>query len=322
MRQIAFGCLAVLLVAACANSASSRPAASFRSSAPSSVLSSSGVTDRYPDGLPRLLDGQPVLRGEAALAHARATSDATPFLLGGWMTVVPGLPLVCPLVLPSTGVEWLAPCGQPAFSDVAGDAAGDLVAAGALTFHFLDTSGLGSGPAILRVHVHDPRAAECGGQDTACGRAMVAEAVLWTGDAATAPHPLDLARVTAGLRTAVPGLVLNPIGRDIPFSDCGGVLPAARDYAVAVIPPDVPSVSLVEIGPSPDALGRALPIREGTAAALAAPPLATSGTPGGFQCRWLRVANVALLVRTSDPPRSTDRSFIARLVAGLNPAKP
>jgi hypothetical protein len=321
MRQIAFGCLAVLLVAACASPASSRPSAS-RSSALPSALPSPGVTDRYLDGLPRTLDSQPVLRGEAALAHAGATADATPFLLGGWMTVVPGLPLSCPAVLPSTGSEWFAPCGQPAFADVAGDVAGDVVAAGELTFHFLDTSGLQSGPAILRVHVHDPRASQCGGQDTACGRAMVADAVLWTGDAATAPHPLDLARVTAGLRTAVPGLVLNPIGQDIPFSDCGGALPAARDYAVAVIPPDVPSVSLVEIGPSADALGRALPAGEGTAAALAAPPLATSGTPGDFQCRWLRVANVALVVRTSDPPRSTDRSFMDRLVAALNPAKP
>ena len=285
--------------------------------APSGAGASPGVTERYADGLPRTLDSQPVLRGDAALAHARTTPDATPFLLGGWVTIVPGLPIACPAVLPSPGSEWLAPCGQPSFSDLAGNAAGDLVAAGELTFHFFDTSGLPSGPAILRVHVHDPRAAECGGQDTACGRAMVAEAVLWTGDAATAPHPLDLARVTSGLRTVVPGLALRAIGHDIPFSDCGGVLPAARDYAVAVIPPDVPSASLVEIAASAEALGRALPIGDGTVAALAAPPLATSGGQGGFQCRWLRVANVALLVRTSDPPRSTDASFMDRVVAAL-----
>ncbi len=285
--------------------------------AASPAASASAVTDRYPDGLPRTLDGQPVLRGAAALAHARATPDATPFLLGGWVTVVPGLPLACPAVLPSAGAEWLAPCGQPAFSDVAGDGSGNLVAAGELTFHFLDTSGLQSGPAIQRVHVHDPRASECGGQDTACGRAMVADAVLWTGDAATAPHPLDVARVTSGLRTVVPGLALDPVGDRFSIADCGQILPAARDYAVAVIPPDVPSVSLVEIGPSPDALARALPIAEGTTAALAAQALGTSDGQGGFQCRWLRVANVALLVRTSDPPRSTDASFMDRVVAAL-----
>ncbi len=317
MKRFALACLAVVLVAACGSSASLGPSASHRAPNVSSTSSSPGVTERYPDGLPRTLDGQPVLRGAAALAHARATPDAMPFLLGGWVTVVPGLPLACPAVLPSTGSEWLAPCGQPSFSDVAGDAAGDLVAAGELTFHFLDTSGLPSGPAILRVHVHDPRASQCGGQDTVCGRAMVAEAVLWTGDGATAPHPLDLARATSGLRTVVPGLALRAIGHDIPFSDCGGVLPAARDYAVAVIPADVPSVSLVEIAPSADALSRALPIGDGTVAALAAPPVATSGGQGGFQCRWLRVANVALLVRTSDPPRSTDAGFMDRVVAVL-----
>jgi hypothetical protein len=146
---------------------------------------------------------------------------------------------------------------------------------------------------------------------------MVADAVLWTGDVATAPHPLDLARVTTRLRTVVPDLALDPVGDRFSIADCGQILPAARDYAVALIPSDAPSVSLVEIAPSPDALARALPIAEGTVAALAAQPLATSGGQGGFQCRWLRVANEALLVRTSDPPRSADRSFMDRLVAAF-----
>jgi hypothetical protein len=39
---------------------------------------------------------------------------------------------------------------------------------------------------------------------------------------------------------------------------------------------------------------------------------------GGFECRWLRVENVAVLVRTSDPPRNTDRAFMERLVATLD----
>lgn len=322
MRSILIGCLAVLLVAACGSGASFRPSASPRASNPPSAPSSPGMTGRYPDGLPRTLDGQPVLRGEAALAHARTVSDAAPFLIGGWVTAWAGLPPSCPAVPPSSGGEWLAPCGQPEFSDIAGDTAGNLVAAGELTFHFLDTSGLGSGAAILRVHVHDPRAGQCGGEAAACARAMVADAVPWTGDAATAPHPLGLARVSADLRTVVPGLSLQAMGPQVPFVDCGDILAAARDYAVAVLPSDVPSVSLVEIAPSPDALARALPIGEGTAGALAEPP-PTSGGPGGFQCRWLRVANVALLVRTSDPPRSTDRIFMDRLVASItSPARP
>ncbi len=114
----------------------------------------------------------------------------------------------------------------------------------------------------------------------------------------------------------VPDLALRAFEHDVPFSD-GGVLLAARDYAVAVIPADVPSVSLVEIAPSVEALGRALPIGDGAVAELAAAPVATSGGQGGFQCRWLRVANVALFVRTTDPPRSTDAGFMDRVVAAL-----
>ena len=79
----------------------------------------------------------------------------------------------------------------------------------------------------------------------------VADAVLWTGDAATAPHSLDLAPVTSALRTVVPDLALGPIGDRFSIADCGQILRAARDCTVAVIPPDVPSMSLVEIA-SPD----------------------------------------------------------------------
>jgi hypothetical protein len=274
------------------------------------------MSARYSDGLPRFLDGQPVLRGSAALEHARATSDSTPFLVGGWGTNLPGQPISCPF-MPGTGsARWLFACGQPGFSDLAGDASGNLVAAGELTFHFVDTSQLESGPAILRVHVRDPRAAQCGDQESQCARAMVVDAIVWTGDAATAPRPLDLGQATRDLRAVVPGIALDPIG-GVPIPDCGPILPATRDYLVRVVPADVPSVSLVELAPSPDALARALPIGDGTAAALAQPPLVIDNPPGGFECRWLRVANVALLVRTSDPPRATDRSFMDRLVAAL-----
>ena len=146
---------AVLGIAVCAAPTGAVPAST-------SPISPTATPARYGDGLSRFLDGQPVLRGAAALDHARATTDSTAFLVGGWVTNVPGLLIFCP-AMPATGSSpWLFSCGQPAFSDLAGDAQGNLVAAGELTFHFVDTSRLESGPAILRVHVHDPRAAECG----------------------------------------------------------------------------------------------------------------------------------------------------------------
>ncbi len=300
---------AVLGTAACAAPAGAVPART-------SPSSPTATPARYADGLPRFFAGQPVLRGEAALDHARRSSDSAPFLVGGWVTNVPGLPIACPLMRSAGADLWLFSCGQPAFSDLAGDAQGSLVAAGELTFHFVDTSRLESGPAILRVHVHDPRAAECGDQASACTRAMVVDAVLWTGDAATAPSPFDLVHVTSDLRSVVPGVALDPLG-GAPIADCGPILPATRDYLVRPLPADVPSVSLVEIAPSSDALARALPLGDGTEAALSGPPLVIDNPPGGFECRWLRVANLALLVRTSDPPRATDRSFMDRLVAAL-----
>jgi len=305
---------AVLAIAACSGQTGPVPAGTAASTQEPAPAATSA---RFADGLPRSIDGQPVLRGAADLDHARATADATPFLVGGWITNVPGLGYHCPL-MPATGSAlWLFACGQPTFSDLAGDAQGSLVAAGELTFHFVDTRTLESGPAILRVHVDDPRAAQCGDQASACARAMVVEADLWTGDAATAPHPFDLARVTTDLRSVVPGIALAPVGGS-PIIDCGPILPATRDYLVSPEPSTVPSVSLVEIAPSSDALARALPMNDGTDAALAEPPLAVVGPPAGFACRWLRVANVALLVRSSEPPTATDRSFMDRLVAALD----
>jgi hypothetical protein len=284
----------------------------------SGVASSTGATGavRYPDGLPRYLDGQPVLRAEAALDYARGLVSATPFLLGGWVTVLPGPPPACP-ALPTAGSSpWLFACGQPAFSDMAGDANGNLVAEGELTFHFVDWSQLQSGPAILRVHVRDARASECGDEQTRCAQAMVVQTIVWTGDEATAPRPLDLSQTKRDLGSVIPGIDLAPVD-GAPIPDCGPILPSTSDYLVTNPPADAPSVALVEIAPSSDALARALSIGEGSAAALSGPPLGITGSRGGFECRWLRVANVALIVHTSSPPRSTDRSFMNSLVAAL-----
>ena len=188
----------------------------------------SAAVSRYPDGLPRLFADQPVFRGVAALDHERAATDATPFLLGGWVTFIPGIFYSCPAETAPADL-WLALCGQPAFSDVAGDTNGNLVAQGELTFHFADVSHLESGPAILRVHVHDPRAGQCGAQQTICARAMVVEAVLWTGDDATAPRPLSIAAVSVALHGVAPDATLVPEGNGVYGADCGSLIAAARE---------------------------------------------------------------------------------------------
>jgi hypothetical protein len=288
------------------------------------IASPSPAGGRYPDGLPRLFADQPVLRGVAALDHERAATDASPFLLGGWVTFIPGIFYSCPAETAPADL-WLAPCGQPAFSDVAGVTNGDLVAQGELTFHFADVSHLESGPAILRVHVHDPRAGQCGLEAATCARAMVVEAVLWTGDEATAPRPLSVAAVSVVLHGVAPDATLVPEGNGVYGADCGSLIAAAREYVVPAPSPYIPTFSLVAIAPSPAALARALPIPSGAAGALEDGLIgivSSGGGPpvGGFECRWLRVANVAVLVRTSDPPRRTDRAFLERLVGALDAA--
>ena len=314
--QFLIALLAMVGLLGCASLAG--PAAPRSSAIPSAIPSAQLA--RYDDGLPRVFDGQPVLRGKAAFAHEATATDARPFLLGGWVTNVPGAVISCP-AMPATGAAvWLAPCGQPTFSDLAGDPNPSLVAGGELTFHFADVSTLQSGPVILRVHVHDPRAAQCGTQEAASARAMVVEAVVWGGDAATAPRPLDLALVSAARVRVAPSATLTPLGNGVAIADCGAVLATTRDYVVPVRVQQIPVVSLVEIAPSPEALARALPIPSGTSGALTPGALlAVVRSPGGFGCRWLRLDNVALLVRTSDPqPTSGDRAFLDRLVAALD----
>ncbi len=86
---------------------------------------------------------------------------------------------------------------------------------------------------------------------------------------------------------------------------------------------DFAAASAALRGVAPDALARALPIPSGVAGALEDGLIgivSSGGGPpvGGFECRWLRFENVAVLVRTSGPPRSTDRAFLDRLVAALD----
>jgi hypothetical protein len=109
-------------------------------------------------------------------------------------------------------------------------------------------------------------------------------------------------------------------------ADGGPLLDAAREYVVAVPSAEVPTFSLVAVAVSPEALARALPIPAGVSGALDQGLIGIEGSGGGtlvggFECRWLRVENVAVLVRTSDPPRNIDRAFLERLVTALDAAR-
>jgi hypothetical protein len=146
---------------------------------------------RYPGGVPETLDGQPVLVDLAAAAHLRATTDATPFLIGGWFD--DGTTLLC------TGGP--PPDPSPLFDRGCGS--GPVPPSAALPPLYWNGQRLPDGRsiAVLRVHTHDPLAAGCKPENRAlCDAVPVVDAVLWTGDegSTTAPFTVQDAMTWVG----------------------------------------------------------------------------------------------------------------------------
>jgi hypothetical protein len=277
------------------------------------------VTDRYPDGLPRTIDGMAVLRGAEALAKAKAATDDTPFLIAGWVTWMPGT-RYCSLF--ADGSTWLRDCGRPALADLAGGE--DRPLTDAITFRYV-LDQISTGPIVARVRVHDPRASSCGSAAAECDGMMVALGTVWTGDDATAPQPLSIDAVELALRGLQASTDIVPVGSDLSFP-CGNDLPAAVISYLGVPPRVWPLVTAIEIEPSVEARVRALDLPSGAAGSLTQKALVFTGfsrTPSASwseECRWLVVSNVALLVRTHHRPTAADRAFLDRLGTALERA--
>lgn len=277
------------------------------------------ITERYPDGLPRTIDGAPVLRGSAALAHAEAVTDDTPFLIAGWVTWVPGTRYCSAF---ADGSTWLRDCGRPALSDLAG--AEDQPLTDAITFRFV-LDQVRTGPIVLQVRVHDPRATTCGSAAAECDRMMAALAVVWTGDEITAPRPLSIDAAKLALQGIDAATDIVSPGSELAF-ECGNAIAAAEVYYLAAPPRVWPLVTAIEILPSVAARERALDVPSGAAGSLAKAALTFTGfsrTPSASwseECRWLAISNVALLVRTHHGPTKADRAFLDQLAAALERA--
>jgi hypothetical protein len=155
-------------------------------SAPSTITPSAveSATDAapWPDGLPRVLDGVPVFRGNDISAHAALVPDDTPFLIGGYLVfvqseclanLVPPNPLVppCPngwllqdpsypLHLVSQYLQLVVGANVPSVPGAWNEAS----------------------PEVLRVHINDPRASACPAAILQrCRQAVVVEAAVWVG---------------------------------------------------------------------------------------------------------------------------------------------
>lgn len=307
-------------------SASVQPQPSPTKSGPPATPTLSDGIPRYSDGIPDVWEGQPVIRWDQALQLRMTLTDSTPFLVGVWLTVQTG-PVWCPADTgpdPSAPDSWI-PTGGCIFSYVGADAGAQIPNESQIvTFKFAGAQPA-TGSAIMRVHVNDPRATQCGYRASTCAQMIVVDQILWTGDAATDPYPLDVADVMAATKQASPTSDLQAPGPSV--WGCG----ASLTSGLTMCPPletgkpyDTPIVGAVVL-PSVNAVARALPDvvpgLEGVSAAAA--KISTGTLTIGNESwtndyRWLVVDNVAIVVRTTPGgPSDAGKAFLSTLIAAL-----
>jgi Galactose oxidase, central domain/Kelch motif len=277
----AFGLVGALVLVGAGVSYSLRYAANespapTASATPSTLFSASPSlaatpSDRYDDGIPRIFDGQTVLRGQAALDAANASTDESSFLVAFWAGVEFGNPGGVN-IRPGDNATYLN--GGMFVGDQAGIYSNALGAA-----LRVDTTGVAPGPVIARVHTHDPSMMNCpASYATGCVHEMLGEAVLWHGDAETDPHPTTVAQAAASF--GVPAADMNGLPCDqfpgitvlgYPSPDTAGlqgfegviaVFPSAAALAAAA--PDAAAHGEAEVPPDSGLAGGAFCAGTGT----------------------------------------------------------
>ena len=212
--------------------------------APSAAISRDPT--RYDDGIPRTWQGKPVLRGQAALEHAGRSTDTTPFYVAFWSGVNP----------PRWGcraVDGRTPLSCTDLTNV-GDQAGVPWQPLGKALRLLGLSALPSdAPVIARVHTHDPNWSDCVPSEmVACEHLMIGDAVLWSGDAATAPHPVTVEQATAAFGAPKTAMWGDCLAQQIP-----GV--ALLPFDMPGYPADIAQKGVIAIFPSIEALAVAAP---------------------------------------------------------------
>ena len=145
---------------------------------------------RYSDGIPRVWEGDPVLRGQAAIDAANRSSDSASFLVAFWAGIEG--PHSCLAMGGNDNALYV--CGG--MGNV-GDQPG--LVSGALGMQLrVDTRAVAPGPVIARVHTHDPSLMNCPiSYADGCEHVMVGDRIGWSGDQATAPYPTTVAQAAA-----------------------------------------------------------------------------------------------------------------------------
>jgi hypothetical protein len=249
---------------------------------------------RDPTGIPETLDGQPVTIGLAAVLYAQATTDATPFLIGGWFT--DGSGNAC-----SGGVgQDPSPLFNGCGTVIGGDSPwGDYSFPGPQGRMFWDGHQLpnGVGPSIVKVHTHDSRSADCRPETQAqCLAIVVVNDVLWTGDERTNAGPISAAQAVQRLgrfeiEEFLPqGNSTLGVGRHLFATPATGACQSPWPHDVFELHGD-PRFGLVAIFPDEPARLVAQATLDALAPGCAADPRVVR--PG--KATWVGVANVLVL---------------------------
>jgi hypothetical protein len=181
------------------------------------------------------------------------------------------------------------------------------------------------GPAILSIHVHDPRANLCGDQQAVCDAMIVVESAVWTGDEVTAPKPLSLADVEAAVATVDqhPDRTVLP-NHSLLSDDVLGLSGARDEYSFPNAGPYAMQVMGVSVMQSADEARKALyhsqPGAEGVflpSADWTKETFSGDGWSEDFSVRWLIVENVAIRLRLMPIPSDADQTFVRHLEAAL-----
>jgi hypothetical protein len=314
---------ATLMVARPWNSAmpeTQSPSASASEIASPSAATPSATSSipRYSDGIPKAWQGQPVLRWADALAMRTTAKDDAPFYVGVWLNVELGFNFGCPNepVDPSAPNSWAVnPCyGWP--YGISADAGGPYELGGEATFHFLQ-GDVSTGPAILRVHVHDPRATLCGNQKAVCDSMIVVESAVWTGDSYTDPKPFTVADAIAAAGAVSPQTPLELLDASNRGDDGDEILPGAIALTCGAIANSDMTVRGAYLMPSSEAMTRALPDVQPGADGAMLPSAKRDWGDASFWNRWLVVDNVAFSVYVREEPSAADKAWLASLEAAL-----
>lgn len=316
LRGIVVSLAAVTLVAGC-NMAAASPSSIAESPSPQVSAAVSLDASRYDDGIPRTFEGQPVLRGQAAIDAANASTDASPFLVAFWAGKEPQL-RSCKAMGLDDNAEYLCG-GMINVGDQPGVRSFELGMA-----LRVDTDAVAPALVIARVHTHDTALMNCPASYAAgCVHTMVGEAIVWHGDAETAPGPTTVAQAGAAFGVSAtpmagvtgvcegqfPGITVLQYFSDGAFGSLGA------EGVIAVFPSPA---ALAAVAPDAAAHGESdVPATYGqTCEHGGTDPLRGPGT-FSFKFRWLARGNVLVAVQYDTSVGPQNDVIVAQVRAKL-----